>query len=637
MKTILLFFCLFFTVTQIHSQTLFTYGGKAVSKNEFLKAFDKNPSADTTSRKKLLKSYLDLYIKYKLKVQAALDEKLNETDEYKSEADNFKMDLAETAINNEANMNSLVREAFSRSQKDVELAQVYIPFDKNDDTTDAFAKINEAYSFLKNGRSFTDVVKQFVFDSAIKTNGGNIGFITSFTLPYEAENIVYNLKPGEYAKPYHSRIGYHIFKEISERPALGKRKIQNILFAISPTASDGEKLRTKHEADSVYNLIQKGASFAELQAMFNPRKRNNQTTTEVSVGQYSTDFEQAVFTLQKEGDISKPFLTAYGYNIVKLIEKENAVVDTNDITIKAAMQEKIKGDNRLAVAKQSLQKKWIIATGYMPAVYNKDELWKFTDSALKNNDVARLASMSRSTILFSFIHKKIKAGDWVQFVQMKISEGNTKLNYELLMRQFINYATINDYKQNIEEFHPELKDQLNEFNDANLLFAAMDKHVWSKASQDTTGLLQYYKMHKENYKWMPGASAITVTANNKEVANELAQKIKERPADWRTIVDSYGSLAQADSSRFEKEQLVGKNSSDILQNSLTEIVPVNGGNGYSFSYILSVYRQPEQRSFEEAKGMVINDYQQVMEDKWIAQLKKKYPVKINEIVFNSIQ
>jgi hypothetical protein len=36
-----------------------------------------------------------------------------------------------------------------------------------------------------------------------------------------------------------------------------------------------------------------------------------------------------------------------------------------------------------------------------------------------------------------------------------------------------------------------------------------------------------------------------------------------------------------------------------------------------------------QGSFEEVKGQVITDYQQSLEDQWIAALRKRYPVKIN--------
>ncbi len=636
MKNIVLAALCITAFAPLYSQTLFTYGNKAVTKNEFIKAFDRNPSADTTSRKESLKNYLDLYIKYKLKVQAAYDEKLNQTDEYKSEANNFKNEMAETAINNEANMNSLVREAFTRSRKDIQLAQIFIPVAAGSDTATAFAKINEAYSQLKNGKSFSDVVTQFAQDKISKQNDGNIGWITVFSLPYEAENIIYNLKSGDYAKPYHSRIGYHIFKYVKERPAVGKRKIEYILFATSPNASDDEKKTIQAQADSVYNLIQKGASFADMQAQFSVKKSNH-NTTEVSVGQYSPDFENEIFALEKEGDISKPFVTAYGYNIVKLIQKETATPDTSDITVKAEMQQKISSDDRLAVAKQNLQNKWLIATGYKPAVYNKQELWQFTDTALIGGNTSHFKTINNNTVLASFPKKKIMVSDWMQFVQMKIQEGNTKPDYKQLLPQFISYITTNYYKQNIEDFHPELKPQIDEFNDANLLFAAMDKHVWSKASQDTVGLLQYYTMHKEKYNWAPGANAIVVSANNKQVADELAAKIKESPVKWRDLTDSYGSLAQADSSRFEQDQLPVKNVDAIKANYLSEPAAANDGNNFTFVYITKVHTQTEPRSFDDARGIVINDYQQVVEDKWLADLKKKYPVKVNESVFNNIQ
>ena len=56
----------------------------------------------------------------------------------------------------------------------------------------------------------------------------------------------------------------------------------------------------------------------------------------------------------------------------------------------------------------------------------------------------------------------------------------------------------------------------------------------------------------------------------------------------------------------------------------------------SFAYIIKVYNTGSPRTFEEAKGLVINDYQNLLDEKWIAQLKKKYPVTVNQKVLQSI-
>ena len=76
------------------------------------------------------------------------------------------------------------------------------------------------------------------------------------------------------------------------------------------------------------------------------------------------------------------------------------------------------------------------------------------------------------------------------------------------------------------------------------------------------------------------------------------------------------------------------------------MVPVNGlvttpivnatDNTTSFAYIIKTYPQPSPRAFIEAKGLVINDYQNVLEQQWIQKLRAKYPVKVNTEVFKSI-
>ncbi|MBD0331395.1 MAG: hypothetical protein ICV66_01955, partial [Chitinophagaceae bacterium] len=45
---------------------------------------------------------------------------------------------------------------------------------------------------------------------------------------------------------------------------------------------------------------------------------------------------------------------------------------------------------------------------------------------------------------------------------------------------------------------------------------------------------------------------------------------------------------------------------------------------------ITLHPQPEPRTFEQAKGVVINDFQEELDKAWVAELRKKYPVKINQ-------
>jgi len=70
MKKFYLLFAMAFSYATVHAQTVFTYGNNAVSKEEFLRAYNKNNSP-VTDKEKSLREYLDLYSNFKLKVKAA--------------------------------------------------------------------------------------------------------------------------------------------------------------------------------------------------------------------------------------------------------------------------------------------------------------------------------------------------------------------------------------------------------------------------------------------------------------------------------------------------------------------------------------------------------------------------------------
>lgn len=633
-----------FSVTLVagsFAQNVFTYGKNGVTRDEFVRAFNKNPIAGT-DRKKALKEYLDLFINFKLKVQAAYDAGLDKDATQQYELQNFRKQLADNIINDEANVQALVKQAFERSQKEIHLQQVFIEVTQNADTTEAYAKIQAAYKQLKQGKDFGSVTKEFSSDEATKISNGDLGFITAFTLPYEIENVVYSLKPNAFSAPVKTKAGYHIFKNAGEQKSSGSRRVAQILVAVPPNATEDDRNAAARKADSLYNLLKSGTEFGGLAVTVSndlSSSNNRGELPEFTIGTYNADFEKIAFSLKNKGDISKPFQTEYGYHILKLLESKPAPADLNDPVTLATLQEKVIKDNRLELSKKELIQKKLALIKYKPAAIKADDLYVFTDSAMQKNSAVAVKGINENTPVFSFAKQNVKAGDWVKFVK---SSRNTfyltnKDRYKQLYKDFVNSAADEYYRNNLDVYNSDYSKQVKEFKEANLLFGVMEKNVWGKANTDTAGLLQYYNQHKSKYTWPASADAIVVTCSNENLAKETEQKLKDNLNNWRQLTGNNGTDISADSSRYELGQLPVLERTNFTPGLITAPVKNQNDGTYTFNYIVKVYNEPAPRSFEDARGMVISDYQQVLEDKWISELKKKYPVKINEAVFQSIK
>lgn len=639
-----IFFILILSIISftVNAQTLFTYGKKAVTKKEFLKAFDKNPSPAETNRKEALKEYLSLYINYKLKVQASYDDKLNEQPSFKNESSNFKKQLAENIINNEANVDLLMHEAFERSQKDIEVAQVFIELKAGVDNIKAYNQIHKAYNDLKQGKDFAEVVKEYSNDKSTVESNGSLGFITAFTLPYEFENEIYKLKEGTFSAPYKSSLGYHIFKNVSERKAIGKRKVAQILLAVPTDATNEMQQNIAKLADSIYQLAINDVSFETLVDLYSNDRAtvgNQGIIPEVSIGEFAPDFEKQVFALQQKGDISKPFLTHYGWHIIKLLEVIPVSTDFTDPMTLNTLKHQVERTGRLSIAKKSLVNKWMTVCKFKEASINEKEFNTFTDSAAVDGNLTGFKTITPSTILFSFEKQQYTASDWAKFVRAIKQSGNTmgKLSNISLLKEYEKLKCADYYQEHIEDFYPTVKEQSKEFDEANLLFGAMDKYVWKKANEDTTGLKNYYHQHKEKYLWQPGISAIVVTTSSNRVALALIDSFKLGINNWRSVVSSYGANVLVDSSRFENTQLPITQTIEHTVGYMSNVEKNSNDDSYTFIYITALHNTPEIRSFEEARGLTTNDYQQVLETNWLNTLKKKYPVKVNQTVWSTIK
>ncbi|HSU49196.1 MAG TPA: peptidylprolyl isomerase [Segetibacter sp.] len=641
MKKILLSFAYFlFIAASSFAQNLFTYGKHAVTKDEFVRAFNKNPIVDK-SRSKALQEYLNLYINFKLKVQAAYDAGLDKDPTQQYELQNFKKQLADNIINDEANVKALIKEAFDRSQKEIHLQQVFIEVPSNVDTAEAYKKIQQAYKELKEGKKFEAVAELFSNDETTRQSKGELGFITVFSLPYDIENVVYSLKAGSYSAPFKTKAGYHIFKNDGERKSSGSRVVAQILIAMPPNATPQEKSIASGKADSLYKLLQSGADFASLAASASndlTSGSNGGVLPEFTIGSYEPEFENVAFSMKQKGEISKPFQTSYGFHILKLVEAKTSFSDINDPTALASFQEKVIKDNRLEVSKKELIQKKLSLLKYRPSLVKAEDLYIFTDSALKKNSHTSVKGINDDTPLFSFAKQSIKASDWISFAKNNLNgsvPGDRSLFAELY-KKYVDVAADEYYRKYMDVYHSDYAKQVKEFKEANLLFAIMEKKVWGRANTDTTGLLQYYNQHKAKYIWPASADVVIVTCNSDTLVKEMQQKLKNAANDWRQITASKGTGVTADSSRYELSQIAVLSKTTFSPGLITDPVKNQNDGSYTFNYLIKVYNEPDQRSFEDARGLLIGDYQQVLEDKWLVELRKKYPVKVNEALFKSI-
>lgn len=625
-----------------HAQTIFTYGDKAVSKEEFLKAYNKN-NTDAQTTGKAYRDYLELYARFKIKVQAALDLQLDTLPTQRAELTSFRNQVVESYMNDEASLNLMVDEALERSKKDLHIAHIFVALDEQAPEADvqkALTKITEAARQLENGEDFGQVAQRFSEDPVVSVNKGDLGFITVFILPYELESIVYNTPPGKTSAPYRSRIGYHLFRNLGERKAVGKIRAAQILFGFPPEATEVQQQELAQRADSIYRALQQGADFKSMVAQFstdNVTYHSNGEMLDFGIGQYEPAFEEAAFALSEDGEISRPVRTSFGYHILKRLQRLPVPETDSNNNWRDEIRFQVQRSDRMAVAKKALYKKILERVGFKKYPVNEQELWNYADSILRRGNAPGSTALNDQTPLFSFGKEILYVKDWKEFLVTTIRVGgNRAVTAPSLFEEFMQKAALDYYRNNLEVYNPEFAAQLHEFLEGNLLFEIMQEKVWEKAATDSAGLEAYYTAHRDKYWWEASADAIIFTTGTPAQAEETKEKIRANPAEWRALVEAGNGALQADSGRFELGQIPVLERTNFTPGLLTADVKNETDNSISFAYIITVHQGREPRSFADARGFVINDYQNELEEKWIAELKKKYPVRVREKVVKSL-
>ena len=193
---------------QADDPVVMTVNGYDVKKSEFEYFLNKNKT-ETTVSKKIIRQYADLYINFKLKVQAAMDEGLDKTDSFLEEYKMYRDMQAEYYLVDTLFLEESARRTYERSLDDVGpdgLASIsIISLTPQEDTRESFMEqvelMDEIYEMLEAGQSFPDLARKFSTDD-LAAAGGVAGWVSRSQVPEDVADIVFSLDPGQYSHPF---------------------------------------------------------------------------------------------------------------------------------------------------------------------------------------------------------------------------------------------------------------------------------------------------------------------------------------------------------------------------------------------------------------------------------------------------
>jgi len=200
-----------------------TVNGNDVTKSEFEYFFEKN-NIDTIVTKKTIRQYADLYLNFKLKVQAAVDEGLDKSDSFLSEYKMCRDMQAEEYVIDFDFLETVARSSYEESVVEIGdpgLLHVYVISSTPDvkagrSLEDCFEQMKSVYEKLEAGGSFQSLAREFSKDN-LAINGGEAGWLSVNQMPHDIADTIMSLQVGQYSEPFVSNGTAFILKLEGQR------------------------------------------------------------------------------------------------------------------------------------------------------------------------------------------------------------------------------------------------------------------------------------------------------------------------------------------------------------------------------------------------------------------------------------
>lgn len=390
-----------------------------------------------------------------------------------------------------------------------------------------------------------------------------------------------------------------------EKERLGDKGLvhpSHILLYLAQDATDKQKAEAAARADSIYNVLLAQMPKAQAPAVKTVKKGGK--TVKVK------------YDVEVKPDMTA-FETAFAEMAKKYSQDPGSARNGGQLQWLSPGQTLPEFDNAAYALKPGEMSKPVLSTVGYHIIYMKERKQLEPFDTLKTQIVSFLEKRNvRMKVANDSIENMVKASDG-------------KLTSEDILQKRTDEMTAND---------PDLKNLIREYHDGLMLFEISNRNVWDKAAKDTVGLENYFKKHKKDYAWSEPrykgmAYHVKTQADVDAVKNCVKGLAFNKWADKLRTTFNNDTVIRI---RVEKGIFKKGDNAFVDKMVFKKDTTVNQVKGYPIDAVFGKVLKKGPEDYEDVKGLVTADYQNQLEQQWVAELRKKYPVVINQDVLKTV-
>jgi peptidyl-prolyl cis-trans isomerase SurA len=479
-------------------------------------------------------SFLNLLVKYRLKLAEAKAEGIDRRPEILAEVDQYKSNLASSFLTDREVLTPGLKRLYQRRSEEIRASHVLIMLRENASAQESTAAFQKAFDVIRQARAgvpFDTLASKYSQDPSVTRNAGDVYYFTAGNMVPQFEDAAYSMKKGEFTTvPVRTQYGLHIIKVTDRKPAVGETHCAHIMITFpSMTPTPEDTVQRYQAAQKILDSLKLGIPFADL------ARRNSQDPGSADKGgdlgwftrrRWVQPFDEVALALQA-GQTSPIIRTQFGYHIIKCLEIrppktfDESRQELHDLYQQTRFQQDYSAFIRNSESRARLTRDTSVIRQLLATLDTTksphDSLWAANVTpALAASPafmVGRTAISVDSVLAILKVQRDL-AGSGVGTL-------TTSANIEKVGEQ-LTFGVLAD---SMERSNPDFAAIMREYRDGVVLYQVEQENVWNRIVVNDSLLRLHWEAQKDKFKFPERVRFTQSVSLSRNFANQILAKL----------------------------------------------------------------------------------------------------------------